>query len=241
MKLRVGTLVPNTETPVGEGLNGATRAVIRIDGISHGAVIKRIPFPAVLAECFCGILLRLWELPTPEPVLIFDNGQVLFASMDAGYPNLKKRLNWSDSLPESQKQVLIGICARIVCNWSDLPRALAADEAISNADRNLGNFLWDGTDHAYIDHERTLGLFPHLDNKIAQLAIIAQKQDHIERAGIAAALTLDRGAPTRVVGDGLDFSTFVAHVERQLGVLANLVLLRFPKPADLLSGLQNDQ
>lgn len=241
MKLRVGALIPNTETPVGEGVNGANRAVIRVDGILRAAVVKRIPLPAVFAECFCGILLRMWELPTPEPVLIHDNGAVLFASMDAGYPNLKKRLNWSDSLPDSQKEVLVGICARIVCSWPDLPRALAADEAISNADRNLGNFLWDGSEHAYIDHERTLGLYEQLDNKIAQLAIIAQKQDEIERAGIAAALTLDRSAPTRVVADDVDFSAFVAHVERRLSGLANLVLSRFPKPADLLSGLQNDQ
>ncbi|MGN8188227.1 hypothetical protein ACTJLD_19805 [Burkholderia sp. 22088] len=238
MKLRAGTLVPNTETPVGDGVNAAVRAVIRVDGVSHLAIVKRIPLQAVLAECFCGLLFRIWGLPTPEPILIQDNGDVLFASMDAGYPNLKKRLGWNDQIPESQQQALLKFCADIVCGWTDSAQAMAADEAIANADRNLGNFLWDGTDHAYIDHERTLGLYPQDANIIAELAKFAGKADEIERAGVAAALVLDASAPTRITPpENVDFSTFVAYVERQLQGLAGRVLARFPKPTDLLSGI----
>lgn len=239
MKLRSGTLVPNTETPVGEGVNAAVRAVIRVDGISQLAIVKRIPFQSVLAECFCGLLFREWGLPTPEPILIRDNTEVLFASMDAGYPNLKKRLGWDDQLPENQQQALVNLCAQIVCSWPDIPHALAADEAIANADRNLGNFLWDGSEHSYIDHERTLGIYPQSRNIIAELAKLANKAEEIERAGVAAALTLDLAAPNKIVAPvDVDFSSCVNFVERQLQGLANRVLARFPKPTDLLSGLQ---
>lgn len=239
MKLRSGTLIPNTETPVGEGVNAAVRAVVRVDDVSQLAIVKRIPLQAVLAECFCGLLFRGWGLPTPEPIIIRDNSEILFASIDAGYPNLKKRLGWDDQLPESQQQALVNLCAQIVCSWTDTPRALAADEAIANADRNLGNFLWDGSEHAYIDHERTLGLYPQHRNIIAELAKLANKAEEIERAAVAAALVLDGAAPNQIVPpDDVDLCACVNFVERQLQGLAGRVLARFPKPTDLLSGLQ---
>ncbi|MGO4151389.1 hypothetical protein [Cupriavidus sp. YAF13] len=239
MKLRTGILVANTETPVGDGINGAVRAVIKVDDVLHAAIVKRIPLQAVLAECFCGMLFRAWDLPTPEPILIHDGVDLLFASLDAHYPNLKKHLGFADTLPDAQKMQLQVLAASIVCSWEDTPKALAADEAIANADRNLGNFLWDGIDHAYIDHERTLGLVTHERNIIALLAQIAGKAEEIERSSVAAALVLDTGAPSRVQAlDNIDFAPLVEYVEQQLQGLANRVLARFPKSKDLLTGLE---
>ncbi|NIF71330.1 hypothetical protein F3J16_14235 [Burkholderia sp. Ap-962] len=237
MKLRVGELIPNTETPVGEGAHGAVRAIIRVDGKSYAAIVKRIPPEAVLVECFCGLLFRLWELPTPEPILIKSGNEIIFASLDVGYPNLKKRLGWSDTLIPEQKEILQEMCARIVCSWDDIAKAMAADEAIANGDRHLENFLWDGTNHAYIDHERSLGLWPQEHNIIAILAQIAQRAEEIQRSGVAAALVLDPSAQAKVSGpDGIDFSTYATFVAGQLQGLAARVLARFPEPKDLLSG-----
>ncbi|WP_257757871.1 hypothetical protein [Burkholderia glumae] len=238
MTIRIGTLVPNTETPVGEGVNAAVRAIIKINDSSYAAIVKRVSLDIVLAECFCGKLFEAWGLPTPEPVIVNDGSKILFASLDVGYPNLKHRLGWDDNLPDAQKQVLVKECAKIICSWKDAPLALAADEAIGNSDRNLGNFLWDGTNHSYIDHERTLGVFPHTRNILAEIAILIGKENEISRSAVSATLTLDRSAAKKIPAPtGNDFSSFVAFVEGQLQGLANLVLARFPKPIDLLSGL----
>lgn len=237
--LRIGTLVPNTETPIGDGLTGAQRAVIRVEGRTQAAVIKRIAVEAVIAECFCGLLFKEWGLPTPEPILVRDGEAILFGSMDMGYPNLKRRLGWAPGLPSAQQRLLESASAAIVCTWSDAPLALAADEAISNADRNLGNFLWDGAEHAYIDHERTLGLIAQRRNLLAEIAILAGRADDVERASVTAALVIDTAAPHRIeMPEGVDFSVFVTHVEKQLQGLPSRVLNRFPRKEDLLTGLE---
>jgi hypothetical protein len=185
------------------------------------------------------MLFRAWELPTPEPILVSDGADILFGSMDAGYPNLKKRLGLSETLPEAIRAQLEIDCARIVCSWDDISKAMAADEAIANADRNLGNFLWDGSAHAYIDHERTLGLVQQEWNIIAELAKIAGAAEEIEKGGVAAALLMDSSTPSKLEApEDFDFSTFVTYVEGQLKGLANRILSRFPKSHDLLTGLE---
>lgn len=140
-RLRKGILYPGSETPAGEGLTGPVRGIIKADGQLHAAVIKRIPAPAVLAECFCALLLRAWGLPVPEPILVAERETLAFASLDAGYPNLKQRIGWREGLPAPFKAALERLGAAIVCAWDDAPTALAVDELIANADRNLGNFL----------------------------------------------------------------------------------------------------
>lgn len=242
MKLRIGTIAAGVETPVGDGINRPVRATVRVDEASHAAVIKRLPPQAVLAECFCALLLRGWGLPVPEPVLIIENQGLVFASLDSGFPSLKQRLGWHETLPQPQQDILSRLGAAIVCGWSDAPRALAADEAIANADRNLGNFLWDGAEHAYIDHERTLGLAAHTANLMAMLAELAGKSGEMEAAAVTAALALDASLPGSIKApdtapEQVDFSPLVEYVEARLPALASRVLARFPKPHDLLAGL----
>jgi hypothetical protein len=182
------------------------------------------------------MVMRGWGLPVPEPVLIREHGGWLFASLDAGYPNLKRRLGWRDDLPEEAKKRLMRYAAVIVCGWDDAPRALAIDELIGNDDRNLGNFLWDGVDHAYIDHERTLGLVPHRKNLMVLLVELADKLDAMSAKAVAAALTLDRSIPGQVeMPEEMDFSSMIDYLEGRLGELPAKVLERFPKPDDLFA------
>lgn len=156
MKLRTGTIVPGTETLAGDGINSPMRAAVRVDGELHAAIVKRLNNRELLAECFCAMLLTAWGLPVPEPVLIIDNEGHAFASLDAGYPSLKKRIGLLNSgNNEALRTLLVKVGATIACAFPDAGRALAIDELIGNDDRNLGNILWDGEHHAYIDHERT--------------------------------------------------------------------------------------
>lgn len=238
MKLRLGTIYSSIETPTGEGITGPVRGVIKVEDQLHAAVIKRIPKDAVVAECFCALLMRAWGLPVPEPILVMEEETLVFASLDSGYPNLKQRMGWDDGLPEQAKLILEKVGAAIVCEWDDAPMALAVDELIANADRNLGNFLWDGVTHAYIDHERTLDLVPHQRNLMAVLSMMAGKSSEMEAGSVAAALTLGRTVPSTLSAPAaMDFSAQVAYIESRLPALAAQVLARFPKPQDLLTGL----
>ncbi len=238
MQLRAGTLMPNTETPVGEGINAATRAIIIVDGVQYAAIVKRIPLNAIIAECFSGMLFRAWNLPSPEPILLRHGSDLLYASMDAGYPNLKQRLGWSDDLPADQKEILAKICASIVCGWEDIPTAMAADEVIANADRNLGNFLWDGIDHSYIDHERSMGLYPQNVNLIAEFSKLLGLAEDMERKGVAAAFALDQTVLQNLhPAPGISFTSSIEYVQDRLRGLAARIIDRFPKPTDLLSGI----
>jgi hypothetical protein len=238
MKLRTGIIYSSTETPTGEGLTQPVRGIVKVDGQLQAAVIKRIPKDAVIAECFCALLMRGWELPVPEPILVVEGETLVFASLDSGYPNLKQQIGWHDGWPAHIKQRLERFGASIVCGWPDAPRLLAVDELIANADRNLGNFLWDGSTHAYIDHERTLGLYPHVHNLLVVMALVVGKAEPIEAGAVAAALALDRSIPAAIESpEELDFSKFVAYIESRLPALASQVLARFPQPKDLFAGL----
>lgn len=216
-------------------MNAPTRGTIRVDGELHGAIIKRIPEACVAAECFCGQLLRAWGLPVPEPIVVMDGEVKIFASLEAVYPSLKKNIGWHVDLPPQQRQVIERIGAAIACSLPDAARLLAADEAISNADRNLGNILWDGTEHAYIDHERTLGLVAHNHNLMAVFASLSGMEAELEQGAIAAALSLPNDVlETLAESDLIDAAPLVEYVKMRLPGLGMRILARFPKPKDLL-------
>ncbi|SMF93964.1 hypothetical protein SAMN02949497_1260 [Methylomagnum ishizawai] len=235
MKIRVGVLVSKGKK-TGEGHTKPYRAAVKVDGQQYAAIVKHLPLDTVLAECVCAMVMRGWGLPVPEPVLIREHGEWLFASLEVGYPNLKQRLGLHDGLPPDTQVLLTKYAAMIVCGWADAPRALAVDELIANADRNLGNFLWDGVDHAYIDHERTLGLAPHEHNIMVVLAELAGKLDAMESGAVASALALDRSIPSEIESpEDVDFSGYVHYIEKRLGELPAKVLERFPQPDDLFA------
>lgn len=240
MTLRVGTVIAGSEAPTDEGVTGSVFAVIRVDGHLHRAILKRLPVDGVLAECFCGMLLRAYGLPCPEPILIRENKTLAFASLEVNYPSLKRRLGWDDRYPEHIKEILARAGSAIVCSWPDAPLALAIDEWIANADRNLGNFLWDGESHAYIDHERTLERVEHNKNNMVDMAVLADQAGPMQNGAVTAALMLDRASLTAITAsEDIDFSGLLVYVEARLSGLAAQILKRFPQPQDLFYSLNS--
>jgi hypothetical protein len=239
MALPIVNLIPGTEVPIGEGVTAPVRCLVRFaDHSCRAAVLKRMASPSVAAEAFCALLLRSWGLAVPEPAIV-DGNPLAFASIDSGYPNLKQRIGWSDALPESAKAALATYGAKLVAGFGETPLALAADEAIDNRDRNLGNILWDGSNVAWIDHERAFGLGGDSDaNKLAIMAVMSGDHVGIQKAAIALSLTLGTQAISESLlecaslGEATGFASFVSS---RLASLASRVLNRFPQPADLLN------
>lgn len=244
LELPVVELIAGTETPVGTGLTGAQRGLVRFpDGTVRAAIVKRMDTRAIAAECFCSLLLRRWGLNVPEPAIV-GNPPMAFACIDVSYPNLLQRVGWSRNLPAEVRAVLEHAAAKLVATFAQTPLALAADEAIKNLDRNLGNILWNGSEVAWIDHERALGAsrdpMPDM-NKLAGLALMSGEHDRIAAAAVTASFTLSAGAvdeAERICSAHADTAGFSTVVSERLKHLANAVLARFPRPSDLLEGIQ---
>lgn len=237
MSVAVVTVVGGTETLVGDGANRPVRCLVRFpDQTMRAAIVKYLSPQGVAAEVFCALLLRGWELRVPEPAVVVG-AEIAFASLDTGYPNLKQRIGWSDNLPDPIKTLLRQEGARLVAGFTQTPRALSLDEAISNRDRNLGNILWDGSNVEWIDHERALGLEPDEDrNKLVDMVLFADPDyAKVQRAAVAVALTLSRDVITSAAREciDLDVAAFSTLVAERLGGLADHVLRRFPQPTDL--------
>lgn len=245
MVLHTVVLVSGSETPVGEGINRPSRCLVRFtDQSTRVAILKKLTPEGVAAEAFCALLLRGWGLSVPEPAIVNGvngvNGvSIAFGSIDAGYPNLKQKIGWSDSLPPHAKQLLVIQGARLVAGFAETPRALVADEAIENRDRNFGNILWDGQNVAWIDHERALGLAPDADaNKLANFAIWSGSHNSIQQSAVAISLALSPQAITdsATACNGICNTTgFAAQVSSRLTSLAGRVLNRFPQPQSLFN------
>lgn len=244
MELSVVELIAGTETPVGTGVTGAQRGLVRFpDGTVKVAIVKRMETRAIAAECFCSLLLRRWGLNVPEPAIV-GSPPIAFACIDVSYPNLLQRVGWSSGLPPQVRDVLEQSAARLVASFTETPLALAADEAIKNLDRNLGNILWNGSEVAWIDHERALGVSPQpmADvNKLARLAMMSGEHDRIAAAALTASFTLSASAvdeAERICSAHADTTGFSEVVSQRLQHLGNAVLARFPRPSDLLEGIQ---
>ncbi len=235
--IRRGEILPNTEAPIGEGVTRPVACIARIDGESVRVVAKKIRKQEIEAECVCAILLRAWGISVPEPVLLSRaDGAVLFGSVHVEYPNLKHTLGIVPGLAAEKKEKLIAIAATIVCTWKDAAQALAADELIENGDRNIGNFLWDGEDHAYIDHERALGLQTFSRNIIANLAEIAGEATKMRM--MSATFAFEKQAeslPTLHPQDDVDLGWGLDFITERVRNLGERVLARFPTPQDLLN------
>lgn len=232
-------VVAGTETPIGEGLNKAFRCVVRYpDATTRAAIVKSLPPNAVAAEAFCALLLRGWGLSVPEPALV-PGPPLSFACVELPYPNLKQRIGWSLALPRIVREVLEREGAKLVASFRDTPLALAADEAINNRDRHLGNILWDGSSVAWIDHDQSFGMGAAQDlNKLAVLAVMSGDYSKVQKAAVAIALTLGGVAvkeAEEACGSMPEAPQFATHVSNRLGALAAMVLKRFPSPPDLLT------
>lgn len=189
MKIEQGTLIPSTLVPVGEGITGASYAIVVIAGLSQRCVVKQAGDREIAAECLCALLGDALGLPTLMPVIVADprNNSLWFGAREAGYPSLSSRLRIGAHADAAQMHAL----ALILSTWSQVGQVVSFDEIIANGDRNPGNVLWNGVQFTIIDHERALGINAKQLNRLAFFAT-NQFQSHliaaIQSASTSAAL-----------------------------------------------------
>ena len=241
MNIKQVRIIDGSETPVGDGITQPNRALVRLeDSTTARAIIKKLDLKGFSAEIFCAALCRSWGLDVPEVAIVADR-DLTIASIDAGYPNLKQQIGWSEHLPPAAKEVLAISGAKLVSSFNSTPKALAVDEAINNRDRNLGNILWDGNNVAWIDHERALGFDGMPDeNKLATMSIVSGDDEKMKQAAVAISLTIAADVANEVAStvDYLDHSEeFRKFVVNRIKKLSVMVLDRFPRPQDLLSNI----
>lgn len=239
-----GRLIPDSETPLDDGKTRPPpmRAKVKlVDGRAVQAIIKRLSPRETAVECYCAELFALWGLPIPPIALIDDGDALVFASLDTGYPSLKKRFGISDTQDKPEQARRAMAAGHVIKHWEELPTVIAADEAINNRDRNIGNILWDGETRSYIDHAGSLATGTSGINVLAGLMHAIGESNRIERAAVASCFVLTEQAIIKATEDmpGTwleykdEFSNFVAG---RLPQLANKVIACFPKiQQDLLS------
>lgn len=241
MEVATACLVAGSETPVGDGINGAVRCVLKMsDGYLRAAVLKRVPIDELAAEMFAAVLLRAWSLPVPDSFVVIDGVNLSFGSADDSYPSLKQRLCLTALPSGPAKLAAIAQAAKLATSLPSAPLAAACDEAIENKDRNLGNILWDGTSEVWIDHGLSLGRDQDRpdDNKLCSM-VSGEEQERFCRSAVAQAMIFDRSAPSSVdavltlspVGT-CGYASFVAN---RLTTIGNRLVSRFPHAPDLLS------
>ena len=246
MHIEQAAVVEGSETPIGEGRTGALRCVLILgDGSRRGGLLKRAPLGQVAAEAFTALLFRAWGLRVPDPYLVAEGGGVAFASADLAYPNLKQRLQIDAFPPGPVRNVLERMGCQLACGLASTPLAIAADEAIDNRDRNLGNILWDGQEEAWIDHAFALGQGPAMAdvNKLCVMAVMAGEDVRLAQGAVARALTIDPATGAAVeaaLPADLASNAMAAFVAARVAALAGRVLARFPRPPDLLSPLNGN-
>lgn len=241
MKIEVAQVVGGTLTPTGDSTTGAQRCVLALtDGSRRAAVVKFDSIELVAAECFCALLLQSWGLNVPDAFIVDMDGKIGFASADAGYPNLLQKMSVSKALPDAvRRAALIRACA-VAAGFRSTALAVAADEAIGNRDRHLGNILWDGQQEAWIDHAFAVGNGEHLQdrNQLAQIVRYAGTHEKLSSSAIGLALAIDPATLDRanddVISAGVPCNA-AQYVADRLPHLADRLLARFPAPSDLLS------
>ncbi|SME91313.1 hypothetical protein [Pseudogulbenkiania subflava] len=244
MQIERAALIPGTEQSLGEGNSQPFRAQVRLSTGGIATVIcKRLEQHKIAAECFAALVLRAWGIATPAPCIVLAGNEVLYGSQDAAYPNLKQRLGWSDHLPDQYKEKLIVAAATLLASWPQTGAVIAADEAIHNVDRHIGQVLWDGGEPVWVDHDQSLGVadgnLPDL-NKLAWLLGSLGLHSQIQTSAVSHALMLPgnellEAAESAAEAGAYQFAEFVAN---RLPALASRVVARFPQPNDLFAGLQ---
>jgi len=144
------------------GVNETYVGLIQTASEQIRAYIKVLGGKQLVNELICSTLGRAVGLPVPEGFLVRANASDLpesaalashsgdaqiFASSDAGFPSLKRRLaqDRGDFLKE------------IFLQWKDLDAATIFDEWIANVDRHPGNLLVETASRVWlIDHGHSL-------------------------------------------------------------------------------------
>lgn len=238
MEIARAVLIKGSEIYLDEGRNKPFRASVRIGSERpFSAIIKKLQLQQIIAECYAAILLKAWGIPVPTPLIVMNDTEIYFGSTEE-YPSLKQRLQFSDDMPSDIQQALIRLACEIVSGFEETPKAIVADEAIDNRDRNIANILWDGISPTFIDHEGAFGLQEEDEdaNKLAKMTIFANKHADVSVKAVAASLTwgMPNFSDLSVCSknDAIKLSDFVSF---RISTIASRVLNRFPQPTDLFS------
>lgn len=246
MHIECTTLLTGTEQSIGEGRNHPFRAQVRSlagNGI-FSAICKRLSPQKIAAECFAALILHGWGISTAAPCLVISDNGLFYGSRESSYPNLKQQLSWDNALPDEVKRKLIACAALLIASWAQTSTVIAADEAIANLDRHIGQILWDGGEPVWIDHDQSLGLADaHLPdrNLLAGLLVKCELHGPIQNQAISQSRRISghdcqpaqRALDRAISGIPIAFSypDFADFVSLRLPALAARVLARFPNPA----------
>ena len=141
-------------------------------------------------------------------------------------------------MSQAEQNALIKFGGDLISQYESTPLVIAADEAIGNFDRHLGNILWDGSQFSFVDHERSLGLGDDQDlNKLALIVSNADNLSSIQTSAVAIALTLSIDIMHSIKSSEVDVRAHSEYLSSRVTKLASKVLSRFPEPKDLLTGL----
>lgn len=163
-KIAVAELLPGATPFDDTNVNPVYKGMVGLpNGDDLPAFIKFIDRRAILIESLCAIIGRGLNLPIPTPVLVIvpDDANpspsythdIAFASLDAGYPSIRKLVTVQQQVDRKLAQPIMERLAK----WKHLARSVVFDEYIANTDRQIGNLLYDGlNDFVLIDHERCL-------------------------------------------------------------------------------------
>ena len=246
--IRMGRLLPGA-MPIGIGISGARRGVVRISPDEDvTTIVKPGSFGEIAAELFVAMLAREIALPVPEPVLVYDpeGSAFLCGSIDIELPNLCTAFPLMNPNNVDDLNLLI---AKIK-DWSDHPLAAAFDEWIANVDRNIKNLLWDGAGFVLIDHAQSMQQnTPGIPdaNKIV-LALLTVITDDVGRRRLLKQITkngltfddiyienaanhLGSVGVTMIAGYSIEFDNFL---KNRLPIIEQLIRARFPMGQQLL-------
>lgn len=194
-KIALAELLPGATPFEDANLNPVYKGMV---GLANGdelpAFVKFIDRRAILIESLCAIIGRGLNLPVPTPVLAFipndanpnparHTDDVAFASLDATYPSIRKLVTINQQIDKTRINPIMDRLTR----WKHLMRAATFDEYIANADRQIGNLLYDGlNDFILIDHERCMpaSLSPHEANVKNNLADFLPRDEHGRRRSL---------------------------------------------------------
>ncbi len=209
------------------------------------AYAKKLSDLEMLVEIMAALIGREIGLPIPEPVIALHNEELLFASIDASYPNLNHNLTLHNSkILETPENMVI---LKKLADWLGINQAIGFDEWIANDDRNTGNILWDGKDDfVLIDHNRAMRLpfAPNqpICNQLLNIKLYFVENDEVGKQRIknqisALVAQIDNHLPSSIANrllaeyDELSRETLtniVDFLSQRLGFLTNIVHQKIP-------------
>lgn len=227
-------LVEGTEKDGPEGTTSPKNCLVRMaDGSLQKAIIKRVDEKSLAAEIIGAHLLRHWGLQVPDPFIVrLPNGDFAFGSKEEPYPSLFQYIGMDDEdLTPDVAGDLRARAAALVFSHKQSSVAIAADEAISNFDRHIGNILWNGNSISWIDHEKCFWLSKEEDaNRLVNLSGMLSNQEEIKSDSIKSAKLISKRNPPDFTSEfsihlsKLDYNKVVLNLHS----LAERVRRRFP-------------